>query len=660
MYTSSSTYWSPLKPRIRIYTFEDTGYASPLYTYNAFTDVGSETKPIALAFDSQTTSVGDFSIEIEDSTSALDFDTFSKGNRVFIECSKDGITWEPAFKGLVRSTDQKLFATTGHNLIIRGYSYLIRLNERIVNTIKESAVITIAESGAMGEEPIIEYDRTDSSMFTNNLIHDLLTTDSNYIESVDDTQLYSIFKNNNILSSSIEEWIPRLDAQLVTLNSAINRILEISNGLVMLNLADDELMLYTADLVTPSTGIFLLTNQMNQSTDDADFTMYPLEPYSYNISYDYPDAGSRLIASIGDYGCPPEEPEEEGVGTVPKPVWFHVSGNTYRLAPAVQFNFQGFMTNLEIPMRMVGNNSAGTSATVQIYVNNSDDGYGVPTVVAGSSTTPTGKGPFDIYVDGVPGTPFPNKTTSTVILKQQPGTTANFVFKDTWYYLSVSMNHVQSASNYVTWKTEAPQEANHFEGRNFWQFVAGGGPIGPPVSGGTWFQFSGFNNYLPDDTSGTFPDRIYHKWLFSAGPSRGACGAPASIGADPVFCIAQDRNMSSRLGIVERLISDIPTYIRTAQTLREYMFNRVYYSAKPRFTFDFPSVSMPNRLPKSGDIIAHVDTRANVGLRNAPIQTGVINTVRYKFDQKGGGGGNDALGLRKLALTTTGIKRGSY
>jgi hypothetical protein len=625
-YTSSSLYWSPLKPRIRIYEFGDISYSSPLYTYNPFTDIGSTTKPISLNFDSQTTNVGSFSIEIEDKDSALDPDVYTRGNRIFIDCSKDGSTWQPAFKGLVRGIEQNIYATTGRNLILNGYSYLVRLNERILLTIKESTL--------SGED----YNRNDSNMFTNNLIHNLLTQDTNYVYLQDDNDVYSILKDDNVASSPVTEWIPRLDAQLVTLNDAINSVLEFSNGLVMVNPADDQLMLYTSDLITSATGIFLITNQQNQNADDADYTMYPLEPYKYNISYDYPDSGSRLIGSIGAAGnvCP-EIPEQAPVSNPGTGAGFITTG-----IPGTPVNqacmFRATQTNLLKLRLLVGNRgdwSTVSSMTAQLR---SCAGFtSPPGSQIGSNMT--------LYKDRTPGTMFPEVGTDGWNLGLPSGATGvSGLTINTLYYLVVLYPSGQSGSRKMTWNLTGGDDVDMY-GRAF-------------EYGGDWLYPEGY----ADKTywSGANGPLTAMKMYFDDGIISPECGggSQATIDADPVFAVAHDFNMANRLGVVERAITSIPQHIKTKQTLNEYLFNKLYFASKPKFTFDFPSVTMPNKLPKAGDICAHVDSRANVGLRMAPIQTGVVSSVQYTFEQ--GSGQNDALGLRKLAVTTTGIKRGSY
>jgi hypothetical protein len=622
-YTSSSTYWQPHRPRIRIYAFSDKSYTNALYTYNAFTDVGSDAKPISLSFDSHTISSGTFSIEIENSAGTLNPADFQKGNRVFIECSKDGSTWQPAFKGLVRSSSQRIFGVNGNNLVLEGYSYLVRLNERIVNTILESALIP----------GTADYDRTDATMQTNNLLDELLSNNSHYVQAPDDTERYSVFKKNNIVSSPVTEWIPRLDAQLVSLSNAVNRILDAPNGLLMINPADDELMLFTSDLITPANDVFLLTNSANPAADDADYTMYPLEAYNYDLSYDYPDSGSRFIASIGSSRCPPLPPTLLA-GDNGESVTFKGVLGYYVLAPAVQFTSSP-IRNLTIACETTGNNSSGTGASARVFTNTSPTtGYGTIGAQHGNA--------FALYVNGKPGTRFPTTTTHTVLLSMSGADVGPPVTVGVWYWLAVQMLHSMNSSNRVHWRTEKPLNTPG----------VGPGTYSYSTNGGvTWTTYG---IALPGDTINNITG---YKWKYST--STGDCGGlQITSDTDPVFMVSEDTNMSNRLGVVERVATGIPTHVKTAQTLNEFLFNVTYFSSKPRFIFDYPSVTIPNKIPKAGDLIAHVDTRTNVGMRTSPYQTGVIASVRYSFEQSKAR--NSPLGLKRLALTTTGIKRGSY
>lgn len=626
-YTGSSLYWSPLKPRIRIYALSDTAYSTPLYSYDPFTDTGAINKPVGLHFESLTTNAGSFSLEIEDASSLLDPDVFMRGNRVFIDCSKDGSTYMPAFKGLVRSSDQNIYAASGRNLVLNGFSYLIRLNERILNFVKQSTIT----GGA--------FDRTDSTMFTNNLVNDILTNDAYYIYSTDDTALYSILKNSNITGSSVADWIPKIDAEFVTVGAAIDSVLEFSNSLVMVDFSTDQLELYNPQQASAATGIFLLTNQMNQLADDADITMYPVDSYKYNVSYDYPDSGSRLIVSLkspnstaadpGSAQCPdvPEETPDEMLQVFDFEDKLFDSGLGGYVPHASQFKPSGSpMQRARMGLKSVGNMSAKNTLTVKFY--NDSGSSNVGTILTGGTVTfyredATTKVP-------TVGTAFPATNQNSFAVGMIPGTTGpSFVLDGRFYWVAVVETTGMTSTNYLSWI----QSGN------------GGNSAFSTNGGSTWTN-------LLNSNSGPWNRFAY-----------ASAGVPACGGVPPtpeikndVFAVAHDRNASGKIGIVEKALTGLPSYIIDLQTTNEYLYNKLYVTSKPRFTFDFPSVTMPNKIPKAGDIVAHVDRRANVGLRNAPLQTGIITQVSYDFSQDADG----VLGLRKLGLSTTGVRRGYY
>ena len=120
--------------------------------------------------------------------------------------------------------------------------------------------------------------------------------------------------------------------------------------------------------------------------------------------------------------------------------------------------------------------------------------------------------------------------------------------------------------------------------------------------------------------------------------------------------MANDRSSQKVLGPVERTVTSIPGHINGLQTIQEYLFPRIYLAAKQRFTFDYPSLTMPNKIPKAGDVLVHYDKILKVGTTTTPIQTSVITNARYEFGQ----GDDGVLGLRKLGLSTSGIRKGYY
>jgi hypothetical protein len=632
-----------LKPRITIYAFNDTTYATQLYTYNAFTDSGATTKPVSMQFESTTTGAGSFSIEIEDSDGLLDQETFIKGNRIFIECSKDGSTWQPAFKGLIRSVKRSLFGALGSTFTISGYSYLVRFNERILNTIRESSV-----TGG-------QYNRTDSTMFTNNLINSILTTDSNYVYGLDDTQQYSVFKTSNIASSPITTWIPRLDAQLTTISEAISSILEFSsNALMVMDPSNDQLVLFDPQQIASGANVFLVTDQPNFTADDAAITMYPIEPYTYDISYDYPDSGSRLIASIGN---PPEVtpcPEqtvttgntltqwEAGFEFV---LWVSGVGNVW-YGTVISIPGDSPVTSVSIGMKTMGA-PTGTDRnrlTAQLgeWITSGSPANVIWAATFGSQ--------FDLYLNGDSSATLPTAASGVLTAPYIMKTVPSFSQTLNGWPPTITSNGSTNLGLRVSPYNTTVQDANnsYHWGRQF--------PYDSP-----WQRWVTATGAITGNNPGAGSATQALKADLTAGAASVTippCADPvASLkDADDVFAVAEDKNMSKRLGMVERVVSDIPTHVRTAQTMNEYLFARLFTASKPRFTFDFPAVSIPTKIPKAGDIVAHVSKKAGVGTKSSPLQTGVIMSVNYEFRQDDEG----IIGLTKLGLSTTGIRRGYY
>jgi hypothetical protein len=131
------------------------------------------------------------------------------------------------------------------------------------------------------------------------------------------------------------------------------------------------------------------------------------------------------------------------------------------------------------------------------------------------------------------------------------------------------------------------------------------------------------------------------------------------------------------LGPVERVINSAPQHIDSLATIQEYLYPRLYLASRPKIAFDYPSLTMPNKIPKAGDVCVHYDNQLGVGMGGtipdpnvsstlyvnpavypgmSIVQTSVISDVRYEFGQDADG----VLGLRKLSLSTAGIRKGMY
>jgi hypothetical protein len=630
-YTGDAIYYQPLKPRIRIYAQNDSTYSTPLYSYNPFTAVrGDPNAPSSLIFDTSLGNVGGFDLTIENNDDIIDPETLRKGNRVFVDGSKDGTTWQAAYKGLVRSSEDDIFANKGKNLIIHGYNNLIRYTERLLNVIKEST--KVAPGGE--NDP---YDRTDSAMFTNNLAHDLAQTNANYVRMADDGALYGFVKNTNLLASPITTWVPIVNAELSTVLEAFNRMLDYSGSYLSLNFANDELFLYNPEVVTSDTNIFLVTTVANKNADDADTTMYPRDRYKHRVGYDFDDYANRLVVSYRDPRTNvgedlvniPDCPDTTIPGSEPSildkadllgdffsqgdcRVWatqFYATASPFKEFRTV-CKCEGNVSTHDLFIRIFnngGSNTIGSSVGSDIEVYRGAD----DTVVLPSSNR-------DKFMVGMPeGVTGPSLTVGSV------------------YWISMRDVDAGSLSNRVGWNyanlgdsKDAMTDCGSFPGG--WLYGAGS-PSFPKYV----LEYAESDVTIPGCPGFVEPEVNHDK-----------------------FITARDAQAQKQVALVERPMTSLPPGTLTGQTLIELMFAKLKKVSKPRFDFTFPSLTMPGKIPKAGDLCVHVDTLTTnkVGTRTTPMQVGLITNVRMEFgtDQE------NILGLKKLSLNTSGIRKGYY
>jgi hypothetical protein len=619
--TSSNTYWAPLKPRIRIYALEDDTYASPLYSYNGFTDTGSSNnKPIGLSFETSTTNVGQCSLTIEDADQDFNENEYLKGNRIFIEGSKDNVTWQPAFKGLHRGVVQEAYGPTGRNITFNAYNYLIRLGERIVQLNKESS-----KTGTV-------YNETDSTMFTDNLINDILTQDDNYVFSTSEAGgTGKPLSATNITSSPITQWIPKLDVEFGTLASAIDEILDYSGGLLTVNFANDQLVLYDPEQVTADTGVFMVTNTVNKLADEVNVTMYPLEPYSYSVHYDTDESANRLILPFKSPDSTPKTehsgeftPEQVTAAAQPVPGsgaagsrMLYDFGKLWQ-ARSITISPSGDPNLFRFVMCCQGNCSSFPSNSLRLWIHNDNPATITPSIAI--------SGPMILYPqrsDGVfaSNATFPSASTSFFVVGMRDADQMTIgellINKDYWMVIE------STAAQSNTVRLGLVCELNGTATQAY------------SLNGTSW------------TTANTPPTRFWNIDPTEAGQPENNLDW---------IVMANDRNGESKLGKVERTVTSIPNHIDGLQTIQEYLFPRLYLASKPRFSFDYPRLTMPNKIPKAGDVLCHYDTTVNAGTRTTPVQTSIITSARFEFGQDSDG----VLGLRKLGLSTAGLRKGYY
>jgi hypothetical protein len=616
--TSSNSYWAPLKPRIRIYELDDDTYTSPIYSYNAFTDTsGAANKPIALSFETSTTNVGQCTLTIEDADQDFNENDYLKGNRIFIEGSKDGTTWQPAFKGLHRGVIQEAYGPTGRNITFNAYNYLIRLGERIVQLNKESS-----KTGTV-------YNDTDSTMFTDNLINDILTQDDNYVFSTSEAGgTGKPLSATNITSSPITQWIPKLDVEFGTLASAIDEILDYSGGLLTVNFANDQLVLYDPEQVTSDTGVFMVTNRVNKLADEVNVTMYPLEPYSYDVFYDTDESANRLILP---FKSPDSTPKTEHSGEftddqISAPAGAMPSGSRVLYdfgklwqARSITISPSGDPNLFRFVMACQGNCSSFPINSLRLWIHNDNPVGPVPSVPISGPMILYPRNSAGIY--GGSGASYPSTSTPFFVvgMRDQDQMTIGTLLTDTYYWMVIESTAAQSNTVRLGLVCEQKGSATQAYSLNGTSWTVGNTP---PTR---------FWNI--DPTEAGQPENNLD-WIV----------------------MANDRNGETKLGKVERTVTSIPNHIDGLQTIQEYLYPRLYLASKPRFSFDYPSLSMPNKIPKAGDVLCHYDTTVKVGTSTAPVQTSIITSANFEFSQ----GSDGVLGLRKLGLSTAGLRKGYY
>ena len=273
---------------------------------------------------------------------------------------------------------------------------------------------------------------------------------------------------------------------------------------------------------------------------------------------------------------------------------------------------------IRVVVHTEGNCSSFASNSTRCWLYASNPGVTQPTFPISGPMVLYPQSPLGHFPTG--GVGYPSSPTNFMLLGMRDGDSVGTALFGQSYWLAFENNAAQSNTNRITLCTEA----------------SGLGGQSTSPDGTTWS--AGVNNQ---------PIRHYNIIPKDQGEPE--------INLDWIV-MANDRNAAKRTGVVERTVSSIPDHIDGLQTIQEYLYPRIYTASKPRFTFDYPSLTMPNRIPKAGDVLVHYDTTVNVGTATTPIQTSIITSARFDFGQDSDG----VLGLRKLGLSTGGIRKGYY
>ena len=365
---------------------------------------------------------------------------------------------------------------------------------------------------------------------------------------------------------------------------------------------------------------------MNKLADEVNVTMYPLEPYSYSVHYDTDESANRLILPFKHPDSTPATQHKENT-----PDQFNATDSgVYGLlfeggikqwwATSFMIQTSGDPGLIRIVFRTFGNCSGFASNATRCWI------YNDTVAPAASKPTIAISGPMILYPrksDGTfptSGVSYPSSPTAHLVLGMRDGDFCGEMLSNQLYWLAIETTAPQTASNYLTLPVE----------------VKGSTSLCTSPNGSTW--------------NPSFPERPFRMWNV---PFKDQ-GKPEN-NLDWIV-MANDRNGETKLGKVERTVSSIPNHIDGLQTIQEYLYPRLYLASKPRFSFDYPSLTMPNKIPKAGDVLCHYDTTVKVGTRTTPVQTSIITSANFEFGQ----GSDGVLGLRKLGLSTAGLRKGYY
>ena len=354
------------------------------------------------------------------------------------------------------------------------------------------------------------------------------------------------------------------------------------------NFANDQLVLYDPEQVTSETGVFMVTNRVNKLADEVNVTMYPLEPYTYEVHYDTDESANRLILPFKSPDSTPKTehsgeftPEQISatVGVPPSPGgprWLFDFGKLWH-ARTITISPSGDPGLFRFVMTSQGNCSSFAINSTRLWIYNDNPALIKPSIPI--------SGPMILYprnsagVYGGSGASYPSSSTPFFVLgmRDQDAQTIGEMLTDTFYWMAIENTAALSNTNRIGLVCEVKGTAT--------QCYSGDGTtwVGPANTAPTRF-------WNIDPTEQGKPENNLD-WIV----------------------MANDRNGETKLGKVERTVTSIPNHIDGLQTIQEYLYPRLYLASKPRFSFDYPSLSMPNKIPKAGDVLCHYDTTVKVG-----------------------------------------------
>lgn len=580
MYTSDPIYRKPYKPRI---TVQQLDKSITLYSFDPWTDVGTQGKPVYCNVALSQNTQGAFEIQIEASGYTS---PFSVNDRVLIECGKQDTQMYPLLSGVIRKRGALRGAK--NKLILRyvGASTAIRLNERVMYVSKGGSVQT---SDGITPTP------NDPNMVANQLMQDTLNLGAYPGAEVIDT---SNIKNN----SDVTTQVGTLSVELGELQDAVNTIEEQSGGETMVDVSDQVIFRNEFNPVDPTRG-FTIKNIM-ESKDNADDTCYLRgKNWSYEESIFKQDSYANFIYSI----LPADNLDRStvGIGSVS---YFDLSANTVvqKFKPPYSRFYPG---DISIGGRFHTFDSVGDLTrmiTLIVYI--VQDSGGRPLNGSGmvcqmrserQAMADNENGEWQLYPMRLIGTP-----AGSVIPYIDLDTT-----KDYWLMVT-TMGGSSSSGDGFHWATRvATGGSTLYQSRSGLSFTppnAGDWSSATVATSLAWFE-------MPRLRSQMFQ-------MF-----------------DTKALDAMDGG-TDRGGLIEATLTGVPSFVRNKEGMYRYLCMQIYHMARPRANFSMGTVTAPNTPIMPGDPIMIYDTGLGLSTTGKPPTLAVVGSMNYTWGVSGGNG----------------------
>src|SRR5687768_736729 len=265
------TFYKPYKPKI---TIKDVTDITTTHTINTFSGSTPTLNVIEASCVPSMNHWGSFHIDFEDSTESVDLNTVDEGHQVIFETAKTEAALRRIFSGRILDLSYVGDKTDTAVWRISGAGYGYRFNERVVNFFREAKRLGVGSS--------VTADTSDTTMYSENLLYDLLTkTDVLPIGEPLETQLGT----SEIQKGLVLDFIAELRDQLVEMSSIKQSIEDYSGSYIFVDPFKNVRIIYPNVSVTGSSHFNLIRADPRQRTTDlASNTAYFDGPYGWTRS----------------------------------------------------------------------------------------------------------------------------------------------------------------------------------------------------------------------------------------------------------------------------------------------------------------------------------------------------------------------------------------